>query len=78
MIIQYSVRAANSYEGDIEDGHLVTFEDVFEQGFCVEGENMTIADALVKAEEHLKNYVGLKIIAIEFLEAISDDAKTQN
>ena len=73
MIIQYSVRAANSYVGDIEDGHLVTPEDVFQMGFNVEGENMSIAEALVAAEEHLKNYVGLKIIAIEFLENMHGD-----
>ena len=74
MIIRYAVRAANSYEGDIEDGHLVTFEDVFEHGFDVKGENMSIAEALVAAEEHLKDYIGLKIIAIEFLDAMSADA----
>ena len=70
MTIRYIVRAANSYEGDIEDGHLVTPEDVFEHGFDVQGENMTIAEALVAAEDYLKNYVGLKIIAIEFLEVM--------
>ena len=31
---------------------------------------MTIAEALVAVEDYLKNYVGLKIITIEFLDVM--------
>ena len=59
--------------GDIEEGHLVKPEDVFEAGFVVESENMTIAEALVEAKKKLKpNNVGLKIIAIECLNMLDD------
>ena len=72
MIIQWSVKAANSYIGDIEDGHKITPEDVTEMGFVVEGENMTIRKALVAAEEYFENYEALKIIAIECLNMYDD------
>ena len=65
MIIRYLILAVSDHEGDVVDGHLVTYEDVVEMDFSVDGECMTIQKALVAAEEHLKKYTGFKISCVE-------------